>query len=463
MKEIIYSSKTKNLGLYSLLILSLVIYSIIQPENIFYLLIIILGSVTGFFLLITEGLSFYFMLLFIFFGTIASINIGFTLKASQLFSILALGNLFILKKISKENLIIFLPLIIFISSILPSFISPKVFSEFYEASSNLRFLFNLSFLYLISFVTLSYIDTKEKLKKSILTIFISYLLVLVFGIIQQIGFYTGVYNPIDYIGKHSLFVDFYGPFLRISPGTFANEFGEITQVILIFLSNFLIFMRKEISPLTKNFLKVSLLFSLIALVINFTRISWIVYLLYLPIIFFVSKPKFKTVLKICGYICALFGILVYIQIKTNILTLIPIVDRFAELSDLSQNSAGTRLEYWKESYNLFIESPMVGNGFGSTLDTHNVPLELLSGSGLIGFLGFYSLMVFISYKFYIMYKKTNDTFLKAISLSLFLGISSCIIFDFTNHGIFHFILWIIIGLGLATNKIINAKNITYLN
>jgi O-antigen ligase len=354
-------------------------------------------------------------------------------------------------------------LIIFISSILPSFISPKIFSEFYEASSNLRFLFNLSFLYLISFVTLSYIDTKEKLKKSILTIFISYILVLLFGFIQQIGFYTGIYDPTDYIGKHSLFIDFYGPFLRISPGTFANEFGEITQVILIFLSNFLIFMRKEITSLTKNFLKVSLLFSLIALVINFTRISWIVYLLYLSIILFISKPKFKTVLKICGYICALFGILFYIQIKTNILTLIPIVDRFAELSDLSQNSAGTRLEYWKESYNLFIEKPLVGNGFGSTLDTHNVPLELLSGSGIIGFLGFYILITFILYKFYTMYQKTNDKFLKMISLSLFLGLNSCIIFDFTNHGIFHFILWVIIGLGLATNKIINRNNITYLS
>lgn len=463
MKELIYSSKTKSLGLYSLIILSLIIYSIIQPQNIIYLLLIILGSIIGFSLLITEGLSFYLMLFFIFFGTIASINIGFTLKASQLFAISALGNLFILKKISKENIIDFFPLIIFISSILPSFISPKIFSEFYESSSNLRFLFNLSFLYLISFVISSYIDTKEKLKKSIMSIFLSYILVLCFGIAQQIGFYIGVYDPIDYIGKHSLFVDFYGPFLRISPGTFANEFGEITQVILIFLSNFLIFIKKEISTLKKTFLKISLLLALIAVIINFTRISWIVYLLYLPIIFFISKPNFKTILKICGYICVLFSTLIYIQVKTNILSLIPIVDRFAELSDLSQNSAGTRLEYWKESYNLFLESPLVGNGFGSTLDTHNVPLELLSGSGLVGFLGFYSLIFFILYKFYIMYQKTNDNYLKIISLSLFLGLTGCIIFDFTNHGIFHFILWIIIGLGLATNKIINKNNITYLS
>jgi hypothetical protein len=90
MKEIIYSSNIKNLGLYSLIILSLIIYAIIQPQNTIYLLIIILGSITGFFLLTIEGLSFYLMLLFIFFGTIASINIGFTLKASQLFALSAL-------------------------------------------------------------------------------------------------------------------------------------------------------------------------------------------------------------------------------------------------------------------------------------------------------------------------------------------------------------------------------------
>ncbi len=57
-----------------------------------------------------------------------------------------------------------------------------------------------------------------------------------------------------------------------------------------------------------------------------------------------------------------------------------------------------------------------------------------------------------------MFKVTQDTFLKTLSLSIIFTFSGCLLFDFTNHGIYHFILWLTIGLGLATEKIIKTSN-----
>jgi hypothetical protein len=56
-------------------------------------------------------------------------------------------------------------------------------------------------------------------------------------------------------------------------------------------------------------------------------------------------------------------------------------------------SFGLRFEYLKQSILLFIDKPILGNGFGSFADLaltihkypHNVPLEILAETGLIGF------------------------------------------------------------------------------
>ena len=253
----------------------------------------------------------YLIFLFAFTGTLISIDIGFTIKPPQVFAIL-LFFIFILDIIRKKIIIIplynnlnpdyseniinisiksYLPFLFFILTILPSFMSETIFSEIYEPVSSFRMLFNYLFLQLIFFVITVYLNDKNKLFKSLKYLFISYITILFFGFYQQIGFYLGFYNPLDYVGFHSLFVDFYGPFLRISPATFANEFGEITQTILIFYPTYLFIYSKEIS-FSKKIALYSFLFVLIStLVLNFTRASWIVYFLYLISMFFMLKIK----------------------------------------------------------------------------------------------------------------------------------------------------------------------------
>lgn len=412
----------------------------------------------------------YAIFLSAFSGTLLAIDIGFTLKLSQIFALILFPFSIIdfIDKFYKNSHKHYVPFIIFILSILPSFTSENIFSDIYEVSNRYRFFFNYLFLQIIFFVITIYINDKKKLKNSLIYILMSYILVLLFGFYQQIGFYLGFYNPLDYLGKHSLFVDFYGPFLRISPATFANEFGEITQTILIFFTTYLFYYKKLKNSISKKIdFKLILDYSflgilLLTLFLNFTRASWIVYILFLIIGFTFSKIKTNFRLLLISMLFILIIGIYIIDLETNFLSYLLILDRFLELSDLSQSSASMRLLTWEESYNLFsknIYTILFGNGWGSTIDTHNVPLELLSETGIIGFFGYLNLIFYLIKTFYENIKNSyQDIFYQFVSISIFYSFLGCLIFDFTNHGLYHFIFWFIIALGISLNNILYKSN-----
>lgn len=418
-----------------------------------------------FFLLIKKSLSVYLSLLFIFLGTLIAVDIGFTFKATQFFTIFSLLNIIIiyLKKEQDYNrfkLLEFAPFILFIVTVLPSLANPHFYSEFYEKTDPVKIFFNYIFLQLICFSIAISVNTKNKLLNCLKYSLYSFLLVLGFGFFQQIAYYLGFYNPNLYVGFHSLIIDYYGPFLRFSPGTFSNEFGEITQSILIFFTVLLYNFRKKIPLFKKLGLQLILFLSLVALVLNFTRISWIVYVLFLFCFFGIGKNKLKERFFLSLFTVFIIAITYFLYSETDIPVIISIFDRFSELSELSSSSAGTRLEAWDISLNLFLERPFTGHGLGTASETHNVPIQLLAETGVQGLLGFYFLIFYLLHKFYKMIYKSSDLFLKSVSLAVFFSLAGCIIFDFTNHGIYHFVLWLIIALGLATEKIIKNESLT---
>jgi len=269
--------------------------------------------------------------------------------------------------------------------------------------------------------------------------FISYLISLVFGIFQQIGYYLKFYNPNDYIGYHSTFVDFYGPFLRISPGTFANEYGQIIQSVCICL---VIYFSKYKANL---FLKIVFIFSLLALVLNFTRISWFIFLLFC-IFYFIKKNKLKIIL----YISILSIFLFYLENKFGLLSYFLIIDRINEIINLSEEtSTGIRYNQWIESLNIYENNLLIGIGLGSKIETHNILIEILSETG---FIGFYGLLIFYISIFSYFYKnfKNKENFYSSCAIFIFI---SNMLFDLTNHGLYHFILWLNIGIGLGIKKL----------
>lgn len=264
-----------------------------------------------------------------------SIDIGFTLKISQVFSLILLIKLvidFFRNKVTF-HLAYLIPFLIFLISILPSLGVEKIFSNVYLESNSVRLFFNYLLLQVIFLTTFIYTKNKEGLKSVIFFSLFSYLIVLTFGIYQQIGFYLGFYDPIEYIGFHQSIVDFYGPFFRIATGTFANEFGEITQTIFIFTLTFFYFYYKKLSFLKKTLLLSFIVILIGVLILNFTRISWLICLAYSFYLFIFFKLKIKNRFKIFSLLGVFLAFVFYIDSQTNFLDLLLVLDRLSELSD----------------------------------------------------------------------------------------------------------------------------------
>ena len=129
------------------------------------------------------------------------------------------------------------------------------------------------------------------------------------------------------------------------------------------------------------------------------------------ILYFFSVTKelsFKTLAYIGLGVLAGFFALLTLDIGDSIFT--RSINRLAQLfADNKGNSVNQRLEYFHTAYNMFLSSPLIGEGVGSfsffyaSIDArvypHNFILELLSEVGVIGFLLYSLLLLQILYQF----------------------------------------------------------------
>lgn len=429
-----------------------------------YLLAIIPLSILIVFFLKSPKNCLIFIVLFIYTGLLFSINIGFTFKASQIFSILCFiaiifqflaGN----KKVIQIPINYYFPFLIFFIPIFFSLINISYDLFFKESGGGFRLLFNYIILQIMLFVISNTIKSKDDLKLIINISFVSCFITLVFGFYQQIGYYCGWYDPIKYIGIHSTFADFYGPFLRFSPGTFANEYGKILQTVSILLIVYLVLLRNEISVKVKVIYFFLLIIIFIAFILNATRTSWFILFFLSLIVLFKTKIKLKTLFFILLFLVIVVGGIFQFSIKLLNLDIFQIINqRFIELSDLFYYSTGTRIENWKYSLEEFQKHPFIGNGWGGFVETHSVPIQLLAETGLIGFFTFYGMVFFILKKGFSNIKLSQDHYIKVTSIGVFLALIGCLIYDLVNHGIHHFVFWFLTGLILAIDRI-NIRNI----
>lgn len=113
---------------------------------------------------------------------------------------------------------------------------------------------------------------------------------------------------------------------------------------------------------------------------------------------------------------------------------------FEHIINLGTSSNG-RDELYKTAWNAFLESPIVGkgwfihngydyiippNGFSPSFKTHNIFLQLLGSTGIIGLLGFLALVINIAY---VTFKKVNSKKL-VIFLAIIALVSSSIVDNF---------------------------------
>lgn len=403
-------------------------------------------------------------ILTLFTGILTALPIGFTLKGPQLFAllgILAWG----LERLRRDPAAFSYfkwqwswPFVGFVLCLLPSFFAlDRTALSLGQTESSLRLLINYALLQLFALFLLLRINHVRQVLHLSLIACLSCALSLLFGLGQQVAFYAGRYDPLLFVGRHSSIVDFYGPFLRLSPGTFANEYGEILQSVGILVVGLLFL----IPDLRKSALRLPLfgllLLILLGLILNFTRASWLVFAVAAFGLLLFSQLRVRALFSLFVLGSLALGFLFWLsQILLEASVLFTIGQRFQELGQVQSHSAGQRLETWAIAWDAFLESPWIGHGWGQFGQTHNVPLQLLAETGVVGTLGFYALMFWCSSQMLSAWKQAQPGLLKGLQLTYLMAFWGCLAFDLTNHGVYHFVLWFCLSMGLACAQLILA-------
>jgi O-antigen ligase len=181
----------------------------------------------------------------------------------------------------------------------------------------------------------------------------------------------------------------------------------------------------------------------------------------LLISFWFVKPKRKDVMKLCLSLVLAAGLVFSLQERGG-------GSRLQGVDDYTQT---TRLALWGTAGALFLSHPVLGVGFGNfrsmyndylpgvtadQLDAHNLYLQLLSETGVVGFLLFCSLMWGLA-RVALKLARTLDPFYCLVGVGVGGALAATLI-----HGLVDYIfnaspqsgalLWLVLALGVFASQ-----------
>jgi O-antigen ligase len=214
----------------------------------------------------------------------------------------------------------------------------------------------------------SYTGEKKRLIKLYLG---GYLISLTMGYLFFFGYYTH-FISLETIKRFSIETQIGWNLLRFSPGTYPNEYGNISSFALATL---LIFFAHK-----KRFLTlVMLCLTFIALLLTTTRAAYLSFLISLIYLSFLSQEIRKLMALL-----SLLGIALMSILKMYSIDFIKIFVGGIKAISFNEGSVGIRIAAWMKGFFDLNDHLLLGNGFGSDIYAHNVYLELLFELGLLG-------------------------------------------------------------------------------
>jgi len=149
---------------------------------------------------------------------------------------------------------------------------------------------------------------------------------------------------------------------------------------------------------------------------------------------------------------------------------------FQRLGEIDDFTAVSRLAIWEGAFTVFARSPVLGTGFGNlrglmggllslpdgwTGDAHNLYLELLAETGLVGFLVFGVLIILALRTALKQFRRTENHFNRMIALAIFAAICGLLVHGTVDY-LFHTtpqvtaLLFLVLGLLSAQGSIREA-------
>jgi putative inorganic carbon (hco3(-)) transporter len=101
-----------------------------------------------------------------------------------------------------------------------------------------------------------------------------------------------------------------------------------------------------------------------------------------------------------------------------------------------ESSAQTRIDLWKESWDSFVHSPIVGNGYatyqfgqhaGGLTDTHDWFIKVLVETGIVGMIMYLFLLQQILAQAFRLFRRGNDPLYRGLGLGLLLGLCASMV------------------------------------
>jgi hypothetical protein len=246
-------------------------------------------------------------------------------------------------------------------------------------------------------------------------------------------------------------------YLRLSPGTYPNEFG----VLCSFYAIFALMRYGETSK------KYNVLFAFLfaaGILLTSTRAAYVTFAVgYLTILFMYPAWRVRVkylIVPALGIPVILYGLSL---ISFNVISVIQIGYQAAVSG---QGSVSQRTEGWQTALLYFYNHFWFGSGFESSEARflHNLPLQLIAGLGAIGLLIVIVLFFIFGFiqknnSYFIIYSKNNYN-KRYLALVRVLLLEHVFLFGLTNHNQAHFLTWLLFAflcLKIRTDEVKYAE------
>lgn len=293
---------------------------------------------------------------------------------------------------------------------------------FYEDAYPLfrSFLFMIQILFMLG-AAYSYLEDKETLIKLYLG---GYFISLAVGYLFFLGYYTHLIS-LETIEHFSIEAQIGWNLLRFSPGTYPNEYGNISSFALSVLLVF--FARK------KKFLTlIMIILTFIAFLLTTTRAAYLSFIICLLYLSFLSREIRKMMIFL-----SIIGIAILSVLRMYSIDFIKIFIGGIKAISFSGGSVGIRAAAWLKGFFDLNQHLFFGNGYGSDIYAHNIYLELLFELGLIGVLLLIVTIVYYLSSYSLGLKQfwnEKRTFMGMITT---ISLIHVFLFALTNHNLHH--------------------------
>lgn len=247
------------------------------------------------------------------------------------------------------------------------------------------------------------------------------------------------------------------------------------MIALVLITMLGVYSQIKLRPVFAYLLPVFFMVCLYGFILTFSRGPWLGYLFALLVIFLHSKKGefYRTALYGSACMAVAILLLIYIYPKTlkpasERAAILPVYNAFFDtrnktsLQSAEEGSTVDRILRWQNSIEMFKAHPVIGNGWASNLTPHNIALEILSESGMLGFAAF-AIFAFLIY--FNLYKsvKILEGEMKFISIGVMAGLVGYMMFLMTDMGLYQIKTWFLAGLGMAVIRmaIFCPENNTY--